>query len=59
MKFAERINAKLSERKRAKLVDMQFVFVTGRIATVDIFLVRQLQGKYMTKYKLLYMECVD
>ena len=46
-------------RKIVKIDDMQFGFMAGRSTTDAIFIVRQLQEKYLTRNKELWMAFVD
>jgi len=46
-------------RGRVELNDMQFGFRPGRGTTDAIFIVRQMQEKYMSKNKELWMAFVD
>jgi hypothetical protein len=46
-------------RKIVKIDSMQFRFMAGRGTTDAIFIVRQLQEKYLTKNKELWMAFVD
>ena len=46
-------------RKIVKIDDMQFVFMAGRTKTDAIFIVRQLQEKYLARNKELWMAFVD
>ena len=58
MKVLERV---IEERVRkiVKIDDMQFGFMAGRSTTDAIFLVRQLQEKYLARNKKLWMAFVD
>ena len=47
------------ERKIVKIDDMQFGFMAGRSTTDAIFIVRQLQEKYLARNKELWMAFVD
>ena len=58
MKILERvIEAKV--RRVCKIDDMQFGFMTGKGTTDAIFIVRQIQEKYLAKHKDLWMAFVD
>ena len=58
MKVLERvIEGRL--RKIVKIVSMQFGFMSGRSTKDAIFIVRQLQEKYLAKSKDLWMAFVD
>ena len=58
MKILERvIEGRL--RKIVKIDNMQFGFMSGRSTTDAIFIVRQLQEKYLAKSKDLWMAFVD
>ena len=58
MKVLERvIEGRL--RKIVKIDSMQFGFMSGRGTTDAIFIVRQLQEKYLAKSKDLWMAFVD
>ena len=46
-------------RKIVKIYSMEFGFVAGRGTTDAIFIVRQLQEKYLAKNKKLWMAFVD
>ena len=46
-------------RKIVKIDDMQFGFMAGRSTTDAIFIVRQLQEKYLARNKELWMVFVD
>ena len=46
-------------RQVVSIDDSQFGFVPGRGTTDAIFVVRQLQGKYLAANKRLYMAFVD
>ena len=46
-------------RKIVKIDSMQFGFMSGRGTTDAIFIVRQLQEKYLAKNKELWMAFVD
>ena len=46
-------------RQVVSVDDSQFDFVPGRGTTDAIFVVRQLQEKYLAAIKRLYMACVD
>ena len=46
-------------RKILKIDSMQFGFMAGRSTTDAIFIVRQLQEKYLAKNKELWMDFVD
>ena len=54
MKVIERVIDKLL-RERIDIDEMQFGFVPGRGTTDAIFLLRQLQEKYLGKRKNLYL----
>ena len=58
MKVLERV---IEERLRKimRIYSMQFVFMAGRSTTDAIFIVRQLQEKYLVKSKYLWMAFVD
>ena len=58
MKVIERVIDKLL-RERIDIDEMQFGFVPGRGTTDAIFLLRQLQEKYLGKRKNLYLAFVD
>ncbi|XP_057314191.1 uncharacterized protein LOC130655450 [Hydractinia symbiolongicarpus] len=58
MKVIERVIDKLL-RERIDIDKMQFGFVPGRCTTDAIFLLRQLQEKYLGKRKNLYFAFVD
>ena len=58
MKVIERVIDKLL-RERIDIDEMQFGFVSGRGTTDAIFLLRQLQEKYLGKRKNLYLAFVD
>jgi hypothetical protein len=58
MKILERI-IEDRVRKIVKIDDMQFGFMAGRGTTDAIFIVRQLQEKYLAKKKDLWMAFVD
>ena len=58
MKVIERIIDKLL-RERVDIDEMQFGFVPGCGTTDAIFLLRQLQEKYLGKRKNLYLAFVD
>ena len=58
MKVMERVTDKLL-RERIYIDEMQFGFVPGRGTTDAIFLLRQLQEKYLGKRKNLYLAFVD
>ena len=58
MKVLERIVDGLI-RQLASIDDSQFGFVPGRGTTDAIFVVRQLQEKYLAANKRLYMVFVD
>ena len=47
------------ERKIVKIDNMQFGFMAGTGTTDAIFIVRQLQEKYLAKNKELWMAFVD
>ena len=46
-------------RKIVKIDSMQFGFMSGRSTTDGIFIVRQLQEKYLAKSKDLWMASFD
>ena len=46
-------------RQLVSIDDSQFGFVPGRVTTGTIFVVRQLQEKYLAANKRLYMAFVD
>ena len=46
-------------RKIVKIDSMQFGIMAGRSTTDGIFIVRQLQAKYLAKKKYLWMDFVD
>ena len=58
MKILERIVDSLI-RQLVSIDDSQFGFVTGRGTTDTIFIVRQLQEKYLAANKRLYMAFID
>ena len=58
MKVIERVIGKLL-RERIDIDEMQFGFVPGRGTTDAIFLLRQLQEKYLGKRNNLYLAFVD
>ena len=58
MKVLERV-IKERVRKIVKIDSMQFGFMAGRSTTDAIFIVRQLQEKYLAKNKELWMAFVD
>ncbi|MCP3657197.1 MAG: hypothetical protein GY766_20280 [Herbaspirillum sp.] len=58
MKVTERVIARLI-RERVSLDEMQFGFMPGRGTTDALFLVRQLQEKFLAKSKPLYLAFVD
>ena len=58
MKVLERV-IETRVRKIVKIDSMQFGFVAGRSTTDAIFIVRQLQEKYLAKNKELWMAFVD
>ena len=58
MKVVERVVERLV-RERVHIDDMQFGFMPGRGTTDAIFLVRQLQEKYLGKKKNLYFAFID
>ena len=58
MKILERIVDGLI-RQVVSIDDSQFVFVPGRGSTDAIFVVRQLQEKYLAENKRLYMAFMD
>ena len=58
MKVMERVIEGMI-RERVKIDDMQFGFIQGRGTTDAIFVVRQLQEKYLAKGKKLYYIFVD
>ena len=49
----------LVKREIVKMYSMQFGFMSGRSMTYAIFIVRQLQEKYLVKNKELWMAFVD
>ncbi|GAB1597266.1 hypothetical protein Ahia01_000003000 [Argonauta hians] len=55
--YMKRVLARLI-RDRLKMDDMQFGFMPGRSTTDAIFLVRQLQEKYLEKNKPFYLAFV-
>ena len=58
MKILERvIDSRV--RRIVKVDDMQFGFMSGKGTTDSIFVVRQLQEKYLAKKKDLWMAFVD
>ena len=46
-------------RKKIQISDMQFGFMPGRGTTDAIFIVRQMQEKYLVANKPLYLAFVD
>ena len=58
MKVLERVVDKLI-RERVSIDEMQFGFMPGRGTTDAIFIVRQMQEKYLTANKTLYMAFID
>ena len=58
MKVLERV-IEARVRKIVKIDSMQFGFMAGRSTTDAIFIVRQLQEKYLAKNKELWMAFVD
>ena len=58
MKLLERIIEQLI-RGHVKIDEMQFGFMPGKSTTEAIFMVRQLQEKYLAKHKKLYFAFVD
>ena len=58
MKLLERIVEQLI-RKKTQISDMQFGFMPGRGTTDAIFIVRQMQEKYLAANKPLYLAFVD
>ena len=58
MKVLERV-IETRVRKIVKIDSMQFGFMAGRSTTDAIFIVRQLQEKYLAKNKELWMAFVD
>ena len=58
MKVVERVLEKLV-RERVNIDDMQFGFMPGRGTTDAIFILRQLQEKYLAKNRKLYLAFVD
>ena len=58
MKILRRVVERLF-KDRIEIDRMQFGFMPGRITTDVIFIVRQLQEKYLAKDKNLYMAFVD
>ena len=58
MKVLERVVEQLI-RKKTQISDMQFGFMPGRGTTDAIFIVRQMQEKYLAANKPLYLALVD
>ena len=58
LKFIERVVEKII-REQVKIDDMQFGFMPGKGTTDAIFILRQLQEKYLSKDKKLYFAFVD
>jgi len=58
MKIFERV-VETKLRRRVKIDDMQFGFRPGRGTTDAIFVVRQVQEKFLAKQKVLWMAFVD
>ena len=58
MKVLERVMDNLI-RERVSIDEMQFGFMPGRGTTDAIFIVRQMQEKYLTANKTLYMAFID
>ena len=58
MKVFERVIEKLS-RETVTISSMQFGFMPGKGTTDAIFLVRQVQERFMSKKKPLYFAFVD
>ena len=58
MKVIERVLEKII-RERIAIDDMQFGFMPGRGTTDAIFILRQMQEKYLGKNKTLYIAFVD
>ena len=58
MKILERVVERLI-RDRIEIDSMQFGFMPGRSTTDAIFILRQLQEKYLAKDKTLYLAFVD
>jgi len=58
MKVLERVVEQLI-RKKIQISDMQFGFMPGRGTTDAIFIVRQMQEKYLAANKPLYLAFVD
>ena len=58
MKVLERV-IETRVRKIVKIDSIQFGFMAGRSTTDAIFIVRQLQEKYLAKNKELWMAFVD
>ena len=58
LKVLERVVEQLI-RKKAQINDMQFGFMPGRGTTDAIFIVRQMQEKYLAANKPLYLAFVD
>ena len=58
MKILERVIDKLI-REQVEIDSMQFGFMPGRSTTDAIFIVRQLQEKFLAKGKTLYLAFVD
>ena len=58
LKEVERVTEKIS-RGCLVIYDMQFGFMPGRETTDAIFIVRQLQEKFLDKNKILYCAFID
>ena len=58
LKEVERVIEKIS-RGCIVIYDMQFGFMPGRETTDAIFIVRQLQEKFLYKNKILYCAFID
>ena len=58
LKVIERVVVKIV-RKQVNIDDMQFGFMPGRGTTDAIFILRQLQEKYISKDKQLFFAFVD
>ena len=58
MKTFERV-IEARQRKKVDIDDMQFGFRAGKSTTNEIFIVRQLQEKYLEKKKELWMAFID
>ena len=59
MKILERVTDFVKLRDVVHIDDMQFEFMTGRDTTDAIFIVRQLQEKYLAKKQDVGMAFVD